>query len=223
MPGKHNTINQIPSLPSRRRQTCEQKMTTQGHIHNGRGQPRGHGSPEKGAQGAQEITLLASCSLCTIEDTNSLWDLRDITLTLWPWFLFFTQQSIWAQCFPRSYPMILTFLYLLLFGWIDTMPVFIISLMFFKRVEAFSELQASWSLGQKFWHWEVVSETSRRVQTFFFFWVSVLDMVRPTLGTLPAFLLSHEGGYTSWPLCQDMGLQWWTKTDAVPNLMEFAV
>ena len=169
MPGKHNTINQIPSLPSRRRQTCEQKMTTQGHIHNGRGQPRGHGSPEKGAQGAQEITLLASCSLCTIEDTNSLWDLRDITLTLWPWFLFFTQQSIWAQCFPRSYPMILTFLYLLLFGWIDTMPVFIISLMFFKRVEAFSELQASWSLGQKFWHWEVVSETSRRVQTFFFF------------------------------------------------------
>lgn len=48
------------------------------------------------------------------------------------------------------------------------MPVFIISLMFFKRVEAFSELQAPWSLGQKFWHWEVVSGTSRRFQAFFF-------------------------------------------------------
>ena len=53
--------------------------------------------------------------------------------------------------------------------------------------------------------------------------VSVLDMVRPTLGTLPAFLLSHGGDYSSWPLCQDMGLQWWTKTDAIPNLMEFTV
>lgn len=94
-PRKYNTINQILSLPSRGRQTSEQKMNTQGNIDYKRGQPRGHGGPEKGAQGIWEIHFLP-LSLSVLWRTLTRYEILDHIYSL-AVFSFFTQQSIWAQ------------------------------------------------------------------------------------------------------------------------------
>ena len=84
-------------------------------------------------------------------------------------------------------------------------------------------LWAPSSIRRKCWHWEVDSGTAREVSSLLLVSQSVPDMARPTLGTLPTFLLSHGRGWSLWTLCQDLGVQRWAKADVIPNLMEFTV
>lgn len=219
-PRKYSTINPMLSLPSRGRQTCEQKMNTQGDIDYERGQPRSHGGPEKGAQGIWEIHFLP-LFLSVLWRTLTRYEILDRShLLSGRVFIFHTAKHLGSVVSPDLVPQ-----YLPLDTYCTPADRHHANLHLTIHVpqEGGGLLRAPSPIRQKCWHWEVDSGTSREVSSLLLVSQSVPDMARPALGTLPTFLLRHGGGFSLWTLCQDLGVQWWAKADVIPNLMEFTV